>query len=75
MKTRVHRVELLIIDFDNLGASEITTVIECQKYPNRCISPEVKGITTKEIEWTDDHPLNNRNTSDVAYKQLFEEPL
>ena len=38
---KVHRVEVLIVDFDDLGAEEIGVVLENTRYPNRCISPSV----------------------------------
>lgn len=69
--TKVHEVTLLIVDFDQLGAEEIKNVIENARYPNRCISPQVKNTVTVEVEWDDDHPLNNRHTKDEEYKRLF----
>jgi hypothetical protein len=56
---KVHQVILTIIDFDELGADQIKTVIENQKYPNHCIGPTVESVRTREIgEWSDDNPLN-----------------
>jgi hypothetical protein len=55
---RAYKVELLIIDFDNVG-DEIKDVIENQKFPNYCIHPEVIGMKSVDIgDWDDDHPLN-----------------
>jgi hypothetical protein len=68
---KVYKVELMIIDHDEVG-EDIKSVIEDQKYPNYCIYPEVMDIKCREIgEWTDDHPLNDSETSLEFFKQLF----
>jgi len=70
---RVYKIEVMIIDFDNIGGDEIKDVIENSKYPNRCISPDVMDIKSVEIgEWSDDHPLNNMVTHESEYKRLFD---
>lgn len=71
MKINAYKVEVLIIDFDGLGAKGIIETLENTRYPNHCMSPDVKSIVGKEIEWSDDHPLNNMTTSDEAYSNLF----
>ena len=69
---KAYKVELLIIDFDGLGAKGIKGVLESTHYPNRCMEPEVKSIESRNIgKWTDEHPLNKRATCDQAYKELF----
>lgn len=69
---KAYKVELLIIDHDGLGEDEIKEVIENTKYPNYCINPEVKKITSADIgEWDDDHPLNKKSTSEQEYLRLF----
>jgi hypothetical protein len=71
---KVYKVTLLIIDNDEIGGNEIKSTLENTRYPNRCISPEVKEIVEREIcEWSDDHPLNNIHTSDAEYRRLFED--
>lgn len=68
----VHKVELLIIDFDDVGKDGIASVIENTCYPNHCISPQVKNIQTVDIgEWRDNHPLNIQDKCDEEYKKLF----
>ena len=69
--TKVYKIELLVIDFDECGIDEIKEVIENQRYPNRCISPEVKGFEEREVDWSDNHPLNITATSDAEYRRLF----
>jgi hypothetical protein len=67
---KVYRVELMVIDFDGLGEQGIVEVIENARYPNRCISPDVKAIDGREIgAWSDDHPINI--DSDAEYRRLF----
>lgn len=69
---KAYKVELLILDFDEIGEAEIADVIRSAHYPNHCIAPDVKKIESREIgEWSDDHPLNNSETADTAYKELF----
>lgn len=69
---QVIKLEVMIIDTDGLGADEIKSVIENQKYPNHCISPNVRKIEVREIgEWSDEHPLNHLNTQELEYTRLF----
>lgn len=72
--TEVHKVVLRIVDHDRLGADAVSNAIEDQRYPNRCISPRVVSIDTREIEWSDDHPLNHARTSKAAFEKLFDAP-
>ena len=72
--TNVHKVELLIIDFDDdLEDGDIKEVIENTSFANHCMSPEVKNIETRQIVWSDEHPLNSSDPdiSDEAYSKLF----
>jgi len=71
MKTAVHRIELLIIDHDACGADGVTVTLESTRYPNRCIAPRVMGVETREVEWSDEHPLNRFESMEVAYRALF----
>lgn len=69
---QVIKLEVMIIDFDGLGADEIKSVIENQRYPNDCISPDVRKIEVREIgKWSDEHPLNHRDKSEAEYHRLF----
>lgn len=71
-KTKIHRVVLLIVDTDNLGADEVVEVLENARYPNHCIGPNVMAIQTREVLWSDDHPLNHRDTQHKAFEELFD---
>lgn len=69
---KVYKVEIMIIDFDGLGADGIVSEIENTRYANDCIYPKVKSIVEKDIgEWDDNHPLNSRKTCDAEYARLF----
>lgn len=69
---KAYKIELLVIDFDELGKDSIIREIENANYPNDCLSPRVKGIVEKDIgEWDDSHPLNKLKTCDAAYRELF----
>jgi len=70
---KAYKVELLIIDFDQIGEEEIRYQIEDTKYSNHCISPQVKKIEERDIgEWYDDHPLNSSILADEEYNRLWE---
>ena len=68
---KVHRVTLLIVDHDGLGADGVREVIEQTRYPNRCIGPGVIGIETREVQWHDGHPLNLHATWRAEVDALF----
>lgn len=69
---KAYKVELLIVDHDNVGLDGIKEVIEDTKYPNYCISPNIMDIEEKDIgEWHDDHPLNLLSKMESEYKKLF----
>jgi hypothetical protein len=69
---KAYKVEILIIDHDDVGEDDIRLLLEDTRYPNDCIWPKVKSIESRDIgEWTDEHPLNLNTTADAAYKELF----
>ena len=70
-RVKVYKIELLIVDHDNVGAEDIRTLIEDARYPNHCLSPQVKKMTESEIDWHDEHPLNMRDTANEEYKRIF----
>lgn len=73
---KAYKIEILVIDHEDVGEQEIREMIENVKYPNYCISPQVKNINSANIgEWTDDHPLNKRDTADEEYQRLFGLPF
>jgi len=69
---KAYKVEILVIDFDNLGQTQIENQIECVSYPNDCISPVIYGIKEADIgEWSDDHPLNSCKKKYDYYNEIF----
>lgn len=69
---KVYKVEIMVIDFDELGRDGIVEEMENVRYPNRCLSPTVMNITERDIgEWTDDHPLNSISKAHAEYERLF----
>lgn len=71
MKMKVFKIEIMVLDFDGVGADEVKYLIENIRYPNRAISPKVKNIESREVVWSDDHPLNRADTEEAAYRDLF----
>lgn len=69
---KAHRVTLLVVDLDHLGAKEVGFVLERTKYPNHCISPTVLDVETAEIgDWNDEHPLNSLTEMHGEIDRLF----
>lgn len=69
---KAYKVELLIVDMDEIGPDAIKDYLENTKYPNYCMDPHVKNIIEKDIgEWHDDHPLNKRDKCEEEYQRLF----
>ena len=68
----MYKVELMVMDFDGLGADGIKEEIENTRYANHCINPEVMACEERDIgEWSDEHPLNQRDKADAEYRRLF----
>lgn len=69
---KAYKIEILIIDHDNLGPASLKNELENANFANDCINIQIKNMIEKDIgEWTDDHPLNNRLTQDQEYINLF----
>lgn len=69
---KVYKIEMLVVDFDQLGESAIIETIETTRYPNHCIAPSVHAIECRDIgPWDDNHPLNNKSKADAEYARLF----
>jgi hypothetical protein len=69
--TKIYKVTLSVVDFDQIGVDGITTALENTKYPNWCISPSVISMEEREVDWHDNHPLNMTKTSRQAFQDLF----
>jgi hypothetical protein len=65
---KAYKVEVLVLDFENYGKEQIDLMLG----DVRGLSCSVRGIEEADIgEWTDEHPLNHRSTSDQEFKRLF----
>lgn len=69
---KVHRVVMMVVDHDEVG-DRLQEVLESVRYPNRCVDPNIMQIDTREVEWSDDHPLNSTvgSVADKAFAELF----
>ena len=45
--TKVHRIALLVVDHDNLGAKDAASEIENARFPNDCLHPTVLSVETR----------------------------
>jgi hypothetical protein len=68
---KIHKITILVVDLDSLGAAGVKTELENTNYPNGCIRPTVVEIDTREVEWSDDHPLNKASTWLAEFRCLF----
>lgn len=69
---KAYKIELLIVDHDEVGQDDIRNILETQKYPNHCIAPNVMGVECVEIgEWNDDHPLNKLDKQREHFDTIF----
>ena len=67
---KAYKVELLVLDHENVGKDEITFLLGNVKY----LYPSVMSIQSKDIgKWNDDHPLNQRDQFQQFYEELFKE--
>lgn len=74
--TRVIRVEVMVLDFDDLGVDGVRETLENTKYPNRCITPHVMEIEERDIgTWSDEHPLNQHSKQKAFFQELFKSKL
>jgi hypothetical protein len=69
---KVYKLEVIVIDLDEIGESQIKDVLENVRYPNHCISPEILSVEERDIgEWSDEHPLNKKETKYIELRRLF----
>jgi len=69
---QVHKIVLMVIDFDDIGQQGAIEALENAMYPNRCISPTVLSADSRDCgEWSDQHPLNKRSEVDAEMERLF----
>ena len=66
---KVYKVELFVLDFDNVGKKGIKSELENSiDY----FSTTIINIQSKDIgEWSDDNPLNFKDKQVKEYNRLF----
>lgn len=73
---KAYKIEILVIDDEEVGPEQIKEYIEDANFPNYCLALKVKNMIEKEIgEFNDDHPLNKKVTCEAEYKKLFGEKV
>ena len=75
-RVNVFRVEVYVVDFDDLGADGIAQVLENARYPNHCLEGlQVSPAESMEIgeDEYDDSEMNrsDRAVSIPAFRKLF----
>lgn len=69
---QIHKLIVSVLDFDQLGADGVKQALENTRFANDCISPSVRAIESRDIgEWSDDSPLNRRDTAQAEFERLF----
>lgn len=68
---KVHKLTVLVVDHDNLGAYGVKAEMENARYANHCMVPEVMACESVEVEWSDEHPLNQYATMEDEFARLF----
>lgn len=65
---KAYKIEVLVIDFEDAGETEIVKSLQNVRH----INPQIKNIKSADIgEWSDAHPLNKRDECEYEYKKLF----
>jgi hypothetical protein len=69
---KAYKIEILVVDHDEVGKADIVELIENVRYPNHALSPVVLSIIGRDIgEWHDDHPLNQTKGIAAEVKRIF----
>ncbi|AEC53136.1 hypothetical protein SCRM01_190 [Synechococcus phage S-CRM01] len=66
--TKAFKIEVLVVDLENVGEDEICSLIENARY----IYPNVLKVQSVDVgEWSDNHPLNKRDSWKEEVERLF----
>lgn len=69
MKAKAYKIELLVVDHENMKQEDIIYFIENVRY----VYPTVLSVQSKEIDdWGDEHPLNKLDTMKQTCEEMFE---
>ena len=66
----IHKVTLIVMSLNGYCDTEqdVRGLLENLRHPEFVT---VIDVETKQVEWSDDHPLNGVDTQDAAIKELF----
>jgi hypothetical protein len=64
---KAYKIEILVLDFEDSGEEAIKDLVERSRYLNA----KVMSFKSVDIDWSDDHPLNQSGTSAREYEDLF----
>jgi hypothetical protein len=64
---KAYKIEMLVLDFEDSGEEAIRDTIEGSRHLNA----QVMSSKSVDIDWSDDHPLNQCGTTARAYQDLF----
>ena len=70
---KAYKLEILIVDHDEVGQDKIIQFIENNTHPDYCLLPEVMRVDSADIgKWHKSHPLHFLNKNKKAeYQKLF----
>lgn len=74
-KTKVYRIVLLHIDHDDIGSDQLKCLLEECSLGNHITAGSVMSVEEAEVEWDDDHPLNEHATQEQEFRVLFPDPI
>lgn len=69
---KVYQITLQAFDFYDYGAEEVKNILEEALHNISNVTINVRSMEEREIGvWTDDHPLNRRETKEWEWRRLF----
>lgn len=72
---KVYKVEVMIIDHEDIGEEAVKSELENANFANDCIRPRVVKLEARDIgEWEDSNPLNFNSKWREEYERLFSTP-
>lgn len=66
---KVYKMVISIVDTEGNDPEDIASTIE----NIRDYNPTVQSIESRDIQWSDNHPLNMNSTAKGAFKELFKD--
>jgi len=68
MDTQVHKLEIMVVDFEPFGIDDLKAVLE---QASNYYMIDVLSAETVETDWDDDHILNQLSTEAQAKRDWF----